>query len=124
MTHRNAGFSLIEVLVAIVILSIGLLALAQTSGTVSRMIGRGKQDTAASLVAQRRLETLRQTAASTTPKCTSLAGGSASGANGSTESWTVAVSGSGDSRDVAVTVDYRIGRGTRTVVIQSVLGCL
>lgn len=122
MIRRDAGFSLIEILVAIVILSVGLLALAQTSGTVSRMIGRGKQDTAASLVAQRRLETLRQTAASTTPKCTSLANGTATAANGTTEAWTI--TGSGDSRAVSVTVTYRIGRGTRTVVIQSVLGCL
>lgn len=125
MTRRDAGFSLIEVLVAIVILSIGLLALAQSSGSVTNMIGRSQQDSEAAATAQARIDNLRQTAASTSPKCTSLASGSATGpATGTTTAWTV--SGSGDSRTVVVVVTYRIGggRGTRSETIRTVLGCL
>jgi len=125
MTRRDAGFSLIEVLVAIVILSIGLLALAQSSGSVTNMIGRSQQDSEAAATAQARIDNLRQTAAGTTPKCTSLASGSATGpAAGTTTAWTV--SGSGDSRTVVVVVTYRIGggRGTRSETIRTVLGCL
>jgi prepilin-type N-terminal cleavage/methylation domain-containing protein len=44
--RTDSGFSIIEVLVAIIILSVGLLALAQSSGTVSRMVGRGNQQDA------------------------------------------------------------------------------
>ncbi|MFN2318025.1 MAG: prepilin-type N-terminal cleavage/methylation domain-containing protein [Gemmatimonadales bacterium] len=123
MTSNQRGFSIVEVLVAIIILTIGLLALAQSSGAVTTMIGRGKQDTQASLAAQQQLERLRQVANSTTPKCTALANGSATGpATGTTTAWTV--SGSGDSRTVAVTVTYRISRGTRTETVRAILGCL
>jgi len=125
MSRRDAGFSLVEVLVAIVILSIGLLALAQSSGAVTTMIGRSQQDSEAAATAQARIESLRLTANSTTPKCTSLASGSATGpAAGTTTAWTV--SGTGASRTVVVTVTYRIGggRGTRTETIQTILGCL
>lgn len=123
MRERRAGFSIVEVLVAIVILTVGLLALAQSTGTVSRMLGRGKQDTEAAMAAQARLEGLRQLANTTSPKCTALASGTATGpAPGMTTAWTV--SGSGNSRTVVVSVTYRIGRGTRTETVQSVLGCL
>lgn len=123
MKRATAGFSIIEVLVAIVILSVGLLALAQSSGTVSRMIGRGKQDTQAAMAAQTRLEALRVLANTTSPKCTALASGSSTGpAAGSTTAWTV--SGSGNSRTVVVTVTYRIGRGTRSETVQAILGCV
>ena len=119
---HNEGFTLVEILVAIVILSVGLLALAQASGTVTTMIGRGKQDTKAALVAQARFETLRQVAATTTPKCTALANGTRTIAqDGTTEAWTI--SGSGTTRTVQVSVTYRVSRGTRTVVSTSQLEC-
>jgi type IV pilus modification protein PilV len=125
--RTDSGFSIIEVLVAIIILSVGLLALAQSSGTVSRMVGRGNQDTQAAMAAQARLEGLRQLANSTNPKCTSssLVSGSAAGTLPITSSsWTVATNPDG-TRSVDVSVSYRIGRSTpRTVVVQAILGCL
>ena len=48
-----------ELLVAIVILSIGLLGLAATSGIVMRLIGGGSHQTVAANVALARFETLR-----------------------------------------------------------------
>lgn len=123
MTTDERGFSIVEILVAIIILTIGLLALAQSSGAVTTMIGRGKQDTQAAAAAQQVLERLRQEAAATTPKCTSLASGSQSGPQpGMTVTWTV--SGANDSRTVEVTVTYRVGRGSRTETIRNVLGCV
>lgn len=125
MSRRDAGFSLVEVLVAIVILSVGLLALARSSGAVTTMIGRSQEDSEAAATAQARIEALRLAANSTTPKCTSLASGSATGpATGTTTAWTV--SGTGASRTVVVTVTYRIGggRGSRTETVQTILGCL
>lgn len=123
MSGRERGFSIVEVLVAIVILTIGLLALAQSSGAVTTMIARGKQDTQAAAAAQQVLEQLRQEAAAATPKCQGLAGGTRAGPQpGMTLNW--AVSGTDDTRDVVVTVTYRIGRGTRPETIRAVLGCI
>lgn len=119
---HNDGFTLIEILVAIVILSVGLLALAQASGAVTTMIGRGKQDTKAALVAQARLETLRQIAATTTPKCTALSNGTRTiPQDGTTETWTI--SGTGATRTVLVAVTYRVSRGTRTDTLTTQLEC-
>lgn len=125
LTRKDSGFSIIEVLVAIIILSVGLLALAQSSGTVSRMVGRGNQDTQAAMAAQARLDALRQSANSTTPKCTALANGSTGGTLPITATaWTVTTNSDG-TRTVVVTVTYRISRSTpRTVVVQARLGCL
>lgn len=123
MTNQR-GFTIVEVLVAIIILTVGLLALAQGSGTVTTMIGRGKQDTQASLAAQQQLERLRQVANSTTPKCTSLASGTQTGpAPGTTTTWTVTTPNA-DSREVRVVVRYRISRGSRSDTVRAILGCL
>jgi len=53
------GFTLVELLVAIVILSVGVLGLASTAAVVTRQIGGGAQQTRAAAVAQTRFEELR-----------------------------------------------------------------
>ena len=112
MKRQDAGFSLVEVLVAVTILGVGVVALAGASATVTRMIGRGKTDTRSTQVATSRLEWLRLQAYSTDPHCT--AGGFASGGpvvtNGVTESWTVDGAAAGPLRKVRVNVSYRTAR--------------
>lgn len=56
---RSAGMTLVEVLIAITLLSVGVLALAGTAALVTRMIGRGHRAAAASVAAAGRLELLR-----------------------------------------------------------------
>lgn len=58
-TRRSSGFTLVELLVALTILSVGLLGLVVTSALVTRMIGRGQRSANAALFASRRLERLR-----------------------------------------------------------------
>src|SRR5215210_3110412 len=103
MKRATAGFTLVEVLVAVVVLGIGIIAMAGTSGMVTRMIGRGKMATRAGQAATRKVEELRLAAYSTSPHCT--AGAFASGgpvdANGVTTSWVVA------GGTVTVTVSFR-----------------
>ncbi len=53
------GFTVVEVVVAIVVLSIGILGLATTAALVTRMIGQGTRFTEASTLAQERFEMLR-----------------------------------------------------------------
>ncbi len=123
MTQKTSGFTLIEVMVAIVILSIGLLALASATANVSKMVGYGKWTTAASQVASRRLETLRQIANSTNPTCTSgaLVSGGPVGYGSMTESWNI--SGTGRMRQVLVTVTYPRARRTITDTVATLLRC-
>lgn len=56
------GFTLIEVLIAVVVLTVGLLGLVTTAALVTRMIGRGQRSAVAATFAARRMERLRPAA--------------------------------------------------------------
>ncbi len=117
------GFTLIEVLVAIVVLGVGILALVSTSGFGSQMIGRGKVETRAAEAASRRLEGLRLAANATTPRCTGpefVTGGPVT-SQAITESWLVPPAGK--VRRVRVTVAYRTVRGSRTASLETAIEC-
>ena len=110
MKQRNEkGFTIVEVLIAVIMLTIGVLALASSSGGTTRMLSFGQKKTDASAIAQSVLDSLRYRAAATTPKCTALVSGSqtTSPKRGFTTSWTVATSG--DLRNIVVNVAYRVG---------------
>src|SRR5256886_17516509 len=66
---REQGFTLVEVIIAILVLTVGLLGLVTSAALVTRMIGRGQHSAVAAQYAQRRLEMLRVTG------CKSQAGG-------------------------------------------------
>ena len=120
---RSPGFTLIEVLIAIVVLSIGVLALTGTSATVNRMIGRGRVETHAAFLASRRVDQLRLAAASTSPRCQApgFASGGPSWEDGLRQTWTVAPAGK--VRRVRVTVAYLTIRGMRTAVLETGIEC-
>ena len=59
MTARK-GFSLIELMVAIMMLTVGLLGLAATTAVSTQMIGAGGRHTLAASVAQSRFETMQR----------------------------------------------------------------
>jgi prepilin-type N-terminal cleavage/methylation domain-containing protein len=123
MRHTVSGVTLIEVLIAIVVLGIGILALTGSSALVTRMIGRGKVETQAALRAARRVELLRASAVSTTPRCSaaSFASGGPVLADGMSESWVVPPAGA--VRRVRVTVSYLTVRGVRSAVLETALAC-
>jgi prepilin-type N-terminal cleavage/methylation domain-containing protein len=108
MSERSErGFTLVEVLLAVVLLSVGILALVGSSTMVTRMIGWGREST---LVGQRsvsRFDRLRQAAYGTNPPCTSasFASGSQSAYQGVSETWTVPTTG--NSRLVTLILSYR-----------------
>jgi prepilin-type N-terminal cleavage/methylation domain-containing protein len=121
--HSRLGLTLVEVLIAVTVLAVGLLAVTGSSAMVTRMIGRGKVETEAALHAARRMELLRAAAASTTPRC--LATGFKSGGpvlSGTlTESWSV--SPTGPLRQVRVTVGYLTVHGVRSAVLETAIAC-
>ena len=123
MKRPNGGFTIVEVLIAVVVLGIGVVAMAGSAALVTRMIGRGQRATRAGEVAAQRLDALRLLAYSTTPHCTALAnGGPVTGPLGVTESWVV-VAGA-KTRTVTLTLSYRNARGqTHTDVVNTIIGC-
>jgi len=123
MKRSLLGFTLTEVLVAILVLGVGILALVGTSATVTRMIGLGKIETRAAQAASRRMETLRLAAYATSPRCTDA--GFASGgpvlSGGMTESWLVPPAGR--VRKVRVTITYLTARGSREAMLETAVAC-
>ena len=53
------GFTIIEVIIAIIVLTVGVLGLVTTAALVTRMIARGQRSAVASAFASRRLERQR-----------------------------------------------------------------
>jgi prepilin-type N-terminal cleavage/methylation domain-containing protein len=78
----RGGFTLIELMVAVLLIGVGLAGLIATSGAVSRMMGGSIREYTASSVAASRFEKLRAS------QCASITSGSAS-TSGTTESWRV-----------------------------------
>lgn len=100
MTRRR-GFSLIETLVAIVMIAVGVLALVSVSSAVTRQMTMGRTFSLATATGRARLERLQGVA------CGSLAAGSA-GDNLVWERWSVATPPPGPN----AAADVRILRDT------------
>ena len=117
------GLTLIEILIAIVVLGVGIAALVATSGNGSRMLGAAKVETRAAQAASDRMEKLRLAAHSTSPKCTSpaFASGGPVLAGDMTESWVVPPTGK--VRRVRVTITYLTVKGTRTAELETMMSC-
>lgn len=61
-TRASAGITVVEILLAITVLTVGLLGLATAAALVTRMVAQGRRTTEASLFAAQRLELLRAAA--------------------------------------------------------------
>jgi len=60
--RNQRGFTLIEVIIAIIVLTIGVMGLATTAALVTRMIARGQRSAMAATYAAQRMEQLRPAA--------------------------------------------------------------
>ena len=116
----RAGFTVIEVIVAILVLTIGVLALAGTAAVVTKQMATGNRQTVASTIAQARFDSLASV------DCTQLA---AAGATNTgvveyrkgqvSETWTVT-----DGNDVKNIEDKVYVYGLRdTLVYTSLIPC-
>jgi len=56
---NNQGFTIIEIIIAIIVLTVGVLGMVTTAALVTRMIARGQRSASASAFASRRLERMR-----------------------------------------------------------------
>ncbi len=122
MTRKAQGFTIAEVLVAIVLLSVGFLAVAGSSGAVTRMLAHGRRSSGAATVATSRMDWLRRESNRTDPRCTALAGGTQTYTGRVTETWTV--TGTGRSRTVLVIVRYPTNRGMTVDTVRGTLECV
>ena len=115
MRRRSSGFTLIEVVIALVLVAFGLLALSATSALVTREVGSAGARVAASIVARNRVEWLVMT------PCTALANGSAVHPHGVREAWSVERSGNSALLRDSVVID--LARGPSSLVLWSGRAC-
>jgi len=109
------AFTLVELLVAIVIFTIGLVALAATSGLVAAHVGDGGRLTGAAHAARTVLDSLGARG------CNAIGSGSAT-RDGIVVEWVVSRDSS--SAEVVLTVGAALRRGTRRDVYQLVVPCV
>jgi type IV pilus modification protein PilV len=115
VSNRN-GFTIIEVLVAVLVLAIGIIGLMTTAALVTRMIGQGERYSQASTMAAEQFEVFRS------QRCASLAAGTAT-RGAFTLNWTVQNAAGGRARSVQVVVVSPTTRGTRADTFATTIGC-
>jgi prepilin-type N-terminal cleavage/methylation domain-containing protein len=129
MTSRNqSGFTIVELMVAVLILGLGITALVGSSALATRQIGRGRIVTIANEVATRRLEMLRLAARPIGGGAVCTQAGFASSpspvtSRGVTESWTITGVAPAKERTAVVTVTYPRQGGTSTITLSTIIGC-
>lgn len=108
------GFSLIELMIAVMILTVGVLGVAGSARVVTQMTGSGARYGASAAVASSRFEQLRAA------DCSTVASGSATTGRFA-EKWTVTTAGM--LRTVTLTITYNNGTKTRTDVFSTMISC-
>ncbi len=113
-SSRRSGFTLVELMVAVLILAVGLLAMASTAAVIIRQVGDAGRMSVGASVAQSRIEKLyagdcktAQTGSATTRKVS--------------ESWTVTPGTR--SAAIVVTVTYVTSKGSRTQSYNNIVVC-
>ena len=108
MRNHSPGFTLLELLVALSVITIGLLGLAGTLGPITRLAGEGRAQGRAALALSSRVDLLRAELLAGAPACTPPASGTWSHPDGVLVSWTASPSPGG--------VQVRISAGADTLV--------
>jgi prepilin-type N-terminal cleavage/methylation domain-containing protein len=120
--NAKRGFTIVEVLVAIIVLTVGLLGLVTTAALVTRMIGRGQRASVAAAFAGQRMERLRVTG------CTNQAGGADTLMRGSAwiaiNTWTFTNVATSTWR-ILLLNQYKTQQGkTKTETMETSISCL
>ena len=112
---RRAGFTLVELIVAIIILVIGVLGLASASAVVMRQIAGSSAQSRAAAIAQSRFEQIRS------QSCAAAVGGTRTD-GGITETWRTTMLNR--SLQIVVVVSWREKSSTRTQTFTTIRPCV
>ena len=119
--NGKRGFTIVEVLVAVVVLTVGLLGMVTTSALVTRMIARGQRTSVAATFAAQRLERLRITG------CTSQVAGADTLKRGSAwvaiNSWTFSTPSANTWRIVLLSTYKTQKNKTKTEAMETSISC-
>lgn len=106
MTAHERGFTMVEVMVAVVILSVGILGLTSTAASVVQMVGNGNRFSEVSELAAEQFEAMR------TLPCAQMSDSSATRGPFAV-AWAVTSIASGEGRRIDLTVGSTTPKGSR-----------
>ena len=119
--RARRGFTIVEMLIALMLLTVGVLAVASSSAVMMQQMTVGKQQSIVASLAGDRIERFRAFDA-----CASLTNGTGT-AYGMSETWTFgAIDGSTlgqSSRLLTYTVQYKSGTRIKTATFTSRIAC-
>lgn len=118
MVSNRRGFTFVEVVVAMLILTVGVLALASSMARLSRILNRGSMATRGAVYAQARMEHLRATG------CGSLASGSETPAPSYQMVWTVTAPSGSRTKQIELVSTYPAGNTTRMDTLVTSVPCV
>jgi hypothetical protein len=120
MSRSHAGFSTVEVLVALIVFDVGLLGAVTSSALISRLLTDARNRGRVTVAASDRIETVRN-AAHAPGGCAALTGGTRLVGGGLSEQWTLV--GSGPTRLLNIIITSPTVRGIRADTIETVVLC-
>ncbi len=118
MVSNKRGFTFVEVVVALLVLTAGVLALASVTARLSGILNRSGISTTGAGYAQARLEYLRATG------CGSLASGSETPAPSYQLVWTVTAPSGSRTKQIELVSTYPGGHATRTDTLVTSVPCV
>lgn len=126
MSDRR-GFTIPEVLIAILVLTVGILALMSTSAAVSRLIIRGRRVTQATQLGEQIMDSLRLKANDNLQACTGLVSNTTGYSRQAvTVKWTIGAltaNGNVSERQVQVFLTYPTTRAALSDTLTTILKC-
>ena len=123
--RTQRGFTLIEVMLSVVLLTVGVMALVGSAAMTGRMIGRGRSSTMLAQKSSSRFDKLRQIATSTSPTCNSNAFvGGDSTYNGIRETWTITTpAGTTNQRLITLILRYKASGRAKADTVKTLILC-
>jgi len=121
MRRAPAGFTLLEVLLALLVLTTGLLGFAGTLGPVSALAGQGRMHGRAALMLVSRVSRLRTELLAGAPACVPSAPGSALHPSGLDESWDSSLSA--NIVEIRIVAQFRLPRGIQAETLSTRFPC-
>jgi prepilin-type N-terminal cleavage/methylation domain-containing protein len=122
--RARTGFTIVEVVVAMIVVSIGVLGMLGTAALVTRMLARGRWVAGASAIASSRLERLRPSACIASQRTNSADTTTIIGTAQVINSWSFTDAGNNSYR-VRLITSYMTGPGrTRTDTLEATVVCI
>ena len=121
MRRAPAGFTLLEVLLALLVLTTGLLGFAGTMGPISALAGQGRTHGRAAVVLVSRVSRLRTELLAGAPACVLPAPGSALHPSGLDESWDSSLSA--NIVEIRIVAQFRLPRGIQAETLSTRFPC-